>query len=166
VSLDHDDFDGWVGLLADPVRGRQAYWHLVLSGADALPTIRRGLDSYSVEARRYCAKALDHLVDEDAYPQLIAMLGDDDDQVRDACRPEKTDVLPQAIRLLLHDRNKYARAMAVEVVGRWAHVDESAALALARARDEDPEPSVRKKGGWYAPGGTIYRKTTPRAARR
>lgn len=45
------------------------------------------------------------------------------------------------------------------MVGRWVHGDEAAAAALAEARDLDPAPMVRKKAGWYAPGGTIYRRT-------
>lgn len=61
-----------------------------------------------------------------------------------ACRPEKARS-PQAIHLLLDDRNKYVRSMAAEVVGRWVHVDESAAAALGPG-DEDREPSVREEG--------------------
>lgn len=79
---DPHDFDAWVRLLADPARGRHAYWHLLLSGADAVPAIRRALESPNAEVRRSCATALDHRVDEDAWPQLIAVLGDDDARVR------------------------------------------------------------------------------------
>jgi hypothetical protein len=49
--------------------------------------------------------------------------------------------------------------MAAEVVGRWVHGDEVAAAALVEARDLDREPMVRKKAGWYAPGGPIYQRT-------
>ena len=49
--------------------------------------------------------------------------------------------------------------MAADVVGRWAHGDEAAAAALVDARDLDPDPMVRKKASWYAPGGPIYRRT-------
>jgi hypothetical protein len=38
-----------------------------------------------------------------------------------------------------------------------------AALETARARD--PSPTVRKKAGWFTPGGTIYQRTVPRVAR-
>ena len=55
--------------------------------------------------------------------------------------------------------------MAAEVVGRWVHIDATAERALSQSRDHDPEPAVRKKAGWYAPGGPIYRKTTPKPLR-
>jgi hypothetical protein len=54
--------------------------------------------------------------------------------------------------------------MAAEIVGRWVHVDETAERALLEARDCDPSPAVRKKAGWYAPGGPIYRKTLPKGS--
>jgi hypothetical protein len=38
-----------------------------------------------------------------------------------------------------------------------------AALETARARD--PSPTVRKKAGWFTPGGTIYQRTVPRVPR-
>jgi hypothetical protein len=52
--------------------------------------------------------------------------------------------------------------MACEVVGRWVHTSPVAEAALMAAHEGDPEASVRKKAGWYAPGGTIYRKTKRR----
>jgi hypothetical protein len=33
------------------------------------------------------------------------------------------------------------------------------AEAPVKARDHDPEPAVRRKAGWYAPGGAIHRRT-------
>lgn len=173
--MENDDFLGWVVLLADPLRARRAYWHLVASGEDALPAVRAGLRDANPDVRMYCARALDHLVDAESFPDLVAMLDDPDPRVRwdtlhalacdrckdTACRPVKRDVLSRAITVLRHDRSRHVRAMAAEVVGRWVHEDPSAASALCNARDNDPEPSVRKKAGWYAPGGTIYRKTQP-----
>lgn len=119
------------------------------------------------------------LVDEESLASLLIMVGDPAAGVRiDAlhalacdrcktggCRPAESDVLAPAVRLLRTDPNKYVRAMACEVVGRWAHSSGAAVEALCAARDADPEPSVRKKAGWYAPGGTIYRKTAPRPSR-
>src|SRR3954463_877923 len=78
VAVDHDDFAGWVALLGDPIRAKHAYWHLVMSGTSALPAVRCGLRDDNPEVRMYCAKALDHLVDEDAFPDLVAMLDDPD----------------------------------------------------------------------------------------
>ena len=175
-AVDHEDYPGWVDQLADPLRARRAYWHLVLSGAPALPAVREGLRHPDGEVRDYCTKALDHLVDRDTYPLLVAMLDDPDHRVRvdalhalacdrcknDGCRPAKEDLLDGAVRLLRADPHKHVRAMAVEVVGRWVHTDSLASRVLIDSRDNDPEPSVRKKAGWYAPGGTIYRRTAPK----
>jgi hypothetical protein len=48
--------------------------------------------------------------------------------------------------------------MAAELVGTWAHTHPEAAAALLASAHDDPSPAVRKKAGWYAPGGTIYRR--------
>jgi hypothetical protein len=173
---DHDDFDAWVVQLADPVRSQRAYWHLVLSGDGALPAVRRGLTSSNSDVRRLCTKAMDHLVDMDSFPTLIAMLDDPDPRVRvealhalacdrckdNACRPNASDVLSPSVRVLLGDPDAHVRAYACEVVGRWVHTHEEAADALTTARDADPSSAVRKKAGWYAPGGTIFMKSRPR----
>jgi hypothetical protein len=176
-DLDHrSQLDGVVEELAVPHRAKRAYWHLVLSGSDALPAVRRGLGHASADVRDYCCKALDHLADQDSLPDLVALLNDDDERVRldalhalacdrckdNSCRPDRGDVLPPAIRLLGGDPDAHVRSMAAEVVGRWVHVDTWAEAALIAARDTDPASSVRKKAGWYAPGGTIHRKTEPR----
>jgi hypothetical protein len=175
-AVDDSNFPAWVELLGDPIRAKRAYRQLVWSGQSALPAIRRGLQHRNADVRMYCAKTLDHLVDDDSFPDLIGILDDTDARVRwdalhalacdrckdNACRPDKGEVLPQAIRLLRRDPSKHVRAVAAEVVGRWVHDDELAEGALTAARDSDPEPSVRKKAGWYAPGGTIYLKTAPR----
>ena len=81
------------------------------------------------------------------------------------CRPAKERVLPPAIGLLLRDGDKHVRAMAAEVVGRWVHSDSAASTALIESRDRDPEPSVRKKSSWYAPGGAIHRRTARLASK-
>ena len=176
VTVEPDDYSGWVALLRDPLRAKRAYWHLVMSGDEALPAIHRGLRNANADTRMYCAKALDHLVDEDAFPDLVAALDDDDARVRwdalhalacdrckdNACRPDKDAVLPRAAALLRDDASPHVRAIACEVVGRWVHADERAVHALVAAHNHDTSPAVRKKAGWYAPGGTIYKKTTPK----
>src|SRR5207302_8216910 len=140
---------GRVETLADRRGAGRAYWHVVLSGAPALPAVREGLRHPDGEVRDYCTKALDRLVDRDTYPQLVAMLDDPDHRVRvdalhalacdrcknDGCRPAKDDVLDGAIRLLRADPHKHVRAMAVEVVGRWVHTDPVASRALIDSRD-------------------------------
>ena len=173
LTVEQDDFASWVQRLSDPVRAKRAYWHLVLSGESALPAIRKGLTAPNADTRMYCARALDHLVDEQSFPELISMLDDLDPRVRwdtlhalacdrckgTTCRPDKSDVLPRAIAILHQDPSEKVRAIACEVVAGWAHTDEEAELALVTARDNDRSRSVRKKAGWYAPGGTIYKKT-------
>jgi hypothetical protein len=171
----HHDFDELVEQLAIPHRARRLYWHIVRGGSSALPAVRRGLAHENPDVRYYCYKALDRLVDDDAFPELIRLLDDVDQRVRldalhalacdhckeNSCRPAKSDVLAPAMRLLREDQSKHVRAMAAEVVGRWVHADASAAAALTEASRADPDPSVRKKAGWYAPGGPIHRKTKP-----
>jgi len=61
--------------------------------------------------------------------------------------------------VLRSDLDPQVRAYAVELVGRFVHGSSEAEDALVRACDYDPSPTVRKKAGWYAPGGTIYRRT-------
>jgi HEAT repeat protein len=173
-------FDDYVGALAVPHRATQAYWHLVLSGAPALPAVRRGLKSENADVRMHCARLLDHLVDEASWPELVGMLDDPDPRVRvhavhalacdrckdNSCRADKADVMPKAIRLLATDPDHQVRGYAVGLVGRWVHDDDGvAAAALVAAHEHDPHPSVRKSAGWFAPGGTIYEKTRPKATR-
>jgi len=172
AAVRSDDYAGWVGLLADRIRAKRAYWHLMTSGKDALPAVRAGLRDENADVRMYCAKALDHLVDETAFPDIIGLLDDPDARVRwdalhalacdrckdNACRPDKDAVLPRAVALLAADPSPHVRAISCEVVGRWVHSDEVAVTALVSAHHNDPSPAVRKKAGWYSPGGTIYRK--------
>lgn len=175
-----DDHDAWVGLLADPVRAQRAFWHLVLTGHDALPSVRHGLESSNADVRRWATKAMDHLVDAEGLTVLVRMLDDPDPKVRveachalscdrcrdDECRPDASSVLPKAIEVLTTDPDAQVRAYAAELVARWVHTSTEAEAALVRVRDHDPSPAVRKKAGWFAPGGTIHRRTAPSVARR
>ena len=68
--------------------------------------------------------------------------------------------------MLQEDNNGHVRAMAIEVVGQYVHTNPLAERALREASTDDPSPTVRKKAGWYAPGGPIHRRTTPRPARK
>ncbi len=168
-----------VVLLGDPHRRVDAYRRLLAAGAGALPAVRTGLGSADPRVRRQCCRLLDQLVDAESYPELVAMLADPAPGVRidalhalacdrcksTACRPAEGDVLAPAVRLLREDPNKYVRAMACEVVGRWVHTSPVAEAALVAAHAGDPEASVRKKAGWFAPGGTIHAKTAPAGRR-
>ena len=173
-----NDFRAWVELLADPIRAKRAYWHLVLSGVPALEPVRDGLRHESADVRAYCTKALDRLVDRDSYGALLAMVDDAEPHVRleavhalacDRCKeggvPRSSDALVAALRLLRDDADRHVRAMAVELVGRFVHGDPRSATALVESHESDPDPTVRKKAGWYAPGGAIHRRTRPRAGR-
>ncbi|MFG2780637.1 HEAT repeat domain-containing protein [Streptomyces prunicolor] len=82
-----------------------------------------------------------------------------------ACFPDRLALLPRGFRLLERDPDPQARARAVELVGLWVHSRPDAVAALIRARADDPSPVVRKKAGWYTPGGPDHRRTAPRPAR-
>jgi hypothetical protein len=64
--------------------------------------------------------------------------------------------------MLADDLDPHVRAMAIELAGRWVHSHPAACHAIEHAAAHDPSPAVRKKASWYAPGGTIYRRTRPR----
>ena len=70
-------------------------------------------------------------------------------------------VLPRAIRILHGDPDPHVRNFAVELVGVWVHTHPQALSALTQCRDSDPSPAVRKKAGWYTPGGPVFRRTAP-----
>jgi HEAT repeat protein len=173
-------FDEYVQDLGVKHRFKQAFWHLVLSGADALPAVRRGLLSDDDAIRVGCTRVLDHLVDEESWPELIAMIDDDNPEVRawtlhslacDRCKesgcslPERNEVLPPAIRALESDPDQHVRQSAVGVIAQWMYDESDAAAALARAHVSDPHPAVRKKAGWFIPGGARYERLKPRAMR-
>ena len=173
------DGEALVGLLGDQHRRVHAFRRLLVAGVGALPAVRAGLRAPDPRVRRQCVRLLDRLVDGESLPDLLTMLDDPAAGVRidtlhalacdrckaEQCRPAEGDVLAPAIRLLREDPSKYVRAMACEVVGRWVHTSPLAEAALSAARDHDPEASVRKKAGWFAPGGTIHTKTLPRRPR-
>lgn len=123
---------------------------------------------------------MDHLVDADGLPTLVRMLDDPDPVVRleachalacdrckdNECRPDAAAVFPRAISVMVDDPDAHVRAYAVELVGRWVHTHPEAEAAIISAREGDPSPAVRKKASWYAPGGTIHRKTAPGGSKR
>jgi HEAT repeat protein len=119
---------------------------------------------------------LDHHLDEAAVPELLANLDHPEGQVRawalhalacdrckeGDCRPGEEQSVPLALRMLREDRSRRVRTMAAHLLGPAAHRREDVAQALAEARDQDSHPVVRKVAGWYAPGGPIYRRLTPK----
>jgi HEAT repeats len=82
------------------------------------------------------------------------------------CRPAEAKVLPKALQILNDDADAHVRAMAVEVVGQYVHINPIAEQVLMETNKKDSSPTVRKKAGWYAPGGPIHNRTAPRPARK
>lgn len=161
-------------------RAPAAYRQLLSLGFTAVPIARLGLRHRSAAVRQYCCAFMDHFLVPEALSELITMLRDPDPSVRQttlhtlacdrckegACRPQEAEILPEALRLLREDANAHVRAMAVEVVGLYVHTNPIAEQALVDATRNDISPTVRKKAGWYAPGGPIFRRTAPRPHRK
>lgn len=165
--------------LAVPHHAGPAYRALLRAGFAALPAVREGLQHESADVRLHCCRFLDRFLTPEVMGDLMTMLDDPDERVRgtalhvlncDRCRqgscgPEEARVLPRAIAILTDDPDPHVRAHAIGLVGRWVHTSPVAEAALLRAIRLDPSPAVRKKAGWYAPGGPIYRRTLARASR-
>jgi HEAT repeat protein len=173
------DNDSLVSCLGDPQRAVPAYHQLLRRGQGAVGAIRAGLKHENPAVREGCCRLLDHLVDTDSMSQLITMADDPDARVRtaafhalacdrckgDTCAPGADQVLGPALRHLASDPDAHVRAMAAELAGKFVHTDSRALTALQTSRAHDPSPVVRKKAGWFTPGGTIYQRTIPRASR-
>jgi hypothetical protein len=63
-------------------RSRAALWRLVAAGADAIPTVTRGLTSSNPGVRRGCCEFLDLYWDADAAKAMLPLLEDPDPDVR------------------------------------------------------------------------------------
>jgi hypothetical protein len=173
------DNEALVSCLGDPQRAAAAYRELMQRGAGAVGAIRAGLQHENPAVRKGCCRLLDHLVDADSMGDLIAMIDDPDARVRtaafhtlacdrckgDTCAPGADQVLEPALQHLACDPDAHVRAMAAELVGKFVHTDGRAVTAMETSRAHDPSPVVRKKAAWFTPGGTIYRRTIPRAPR-
>jgi HEAT repeat protein len=173
------DNEALVSCLGDPQRAVAAYHELLRRGPDAVGAIRAGLRHENPVVREGCCRLLDHLVDVGSMGHLIAMIDDPDARVRiaafhalacdrckgDTCAPGADQVLEPALRHLADDPDAHVRARAAELVGKFVHADGRAVTALEASHAQDPSPVVRKKAGWFTPGGTIYQRTIPRAAR-
>ena len=174
------DNEALVSYLGDPQRAIAAYHELLRRDKDAVGAVRAGLHHENPAVREGCCRLLDHLVDTDSMGELVAMADDPDARVRiaafhalacdrckgDACAPGADQVLEPALRHLASDPDAHVRTRAAELVGKFVHTDGRAVTALETARAQDPSPAVRKKAGWFTPGGTIYKRTVPRLGRR
>ncbi|MGW2419543.1 HEAT repeat domain-containing protein [Streptomyces sp. NPDC001709] len=164
-----------VACLGDPQRSTAAYRELLRRGAYAVSAIRAGLRDAHPSVREGCCRLLDHLVDTESMGELVAMADDPDARVRiaafhalacdrckgDTCAPGPDQVLEPALHHLASDPDPHVRAMAAELVGKFARSDARAAAALSRSHANDPSPAVRKKSGWFTPGGAIYERSLP-----
>jgi HEAT repeat protein len=171
------DNDTLVSCLGDSQRTVAAYHELLRRGQDALSAIRAGLSHTDPAVREGCCRLLDHLVDTESMSELIAMADDPDAAVRiaafhalacdrckdDACAPGPERLLGPALAHLHSDPDPQVRMRAAELVGKFAHTDARAVAALEASHADDPSPAVRKKAGWFTPGGTIYERTAPSA---
>ena len=166
--------------LAVPHRERRAFQRLLAAGARGLPLVLANLDHANARVRYYCARFLDMFLEPEALSELLKLLDDPDAAVRaaslhalacdrckqGACRPDEALVLPAAIALMRTDPDAHVRAHAVGLVGLSVHTRPEAVEALRHTQRDDPSPAVRKKSAWYLPGGPIYRRTTPKPARK
>lgn len=159
--------------LAIKHHAKAAYRKLFALGFAVVPIAKEGLKHEHPSVRYYCCSLLDHFLAPEALEDLISMVNDPDPEVRvmalhtlacdrckeGDCRPAEAKVLPKALQILNDDSNAHVRAMAVEVVGQYVHTNKNAEQALIEANKKDSSPTVRKKAGWYAPGGPIYKRT-------
>jgi HEAT repeat protein len=166
--------------LAVPHRAGRAYWRLMALGRMAVPAARAGLTHESADVRFHCARYFDHFLMPDILGDLMLRLDDPDPRVRltalhtlacdrckdDMCVPSGGALLDKAMTIVSADTDAHVRAHAIELLGRAAHENAAALDALQAAHRDDPSPAVRKKAGWYVPGGPIWRRTAARARRR
>jgi HEAT repeat protein len=171
-----DEYDSLVEQLALKEHAQAARQALMDAGPAATPAVRRGLRHEEPIVRVRCCMVLDHYLDEAAIPELIANLDDREGRVRawalhaltceqckeGECGSAEDVVVPIALRMLAEDRSRKVRTMAASMLGHVAHRREDVARALEVARDEDPHPVVQTVAGWYAPGGQVYRRLTPK----
>jgi hypothetical protein len=179
LGFTRTDNEALVSCLGDPQRAVAAYHELLRRDKDAVGAIRAGLHYENPAVREGCCRLLDHLVDTGSMGQLIAMADDPDARVRSAafhalacdrckggtCAPAAGQVLEPALQHLASDPDAHVHAMAAELAGKFVHADSRALTALETSHAQDPSPVVRKKAGWFTPGGTIYQRTVPRAPR-
>ena len=160
-------------------RSKAARRELMRRGPEATRALQRGLSNSNPAVRVGCCVVLDHHLDALAIPDLLVNVTHEDAQVRrwamhalacdrckeGECRPGENDTVPLAMQMLTDDVDYQARTAAVHALGPSAHTRDDVVRALQRAHAHDPHPLVRKVAGWFIPGGPIYRRTQPRAAR-
>src|SRR5438067_2382957 len=92
--------------------------------ASPIGIARRGLFHPNPRVREACCVVLDHRLERDCIPDLIANLNHDDDGVRGwaihalacdrckqgSCRPAENDTLPIAIKMMIEDPSPTVRS--------------------------------------------------------
>jgi HEAT repeat protein len=165
----------FINQLGIPHHAKAAYRQLFDMGFAVAPIAQEGLKHKNASVRYYCCSLLDHFLLPEALEDLLSMVHDPNPKVRTMalhtlacdrckegdCRPAEKDVLPVALQTLNEDTDAHVRAMAVEVVGQYVHHNKIAEQALIEANKKDSSPTVRKKAGWYMPGGPIFNRTVP-----
>jgi HEAT repeat protein len=150
------DFDGWVALLGVSTKRQAARRHLLGIGERAVPAIRRGVHHDDPVVRRACVSLLDQLLDEDAIPDLVAALDDDDTEVvgralhslacdactKGACRPSDDLWVGRAIELAASD-DADLRAKAIDALGKALERSATVGDAIARIAETEPHPGLR-----------------------
>jgi HEAT repeat protein len=152
-----NDYDGWVALLGRRQQRQRARRHLMSIGPPALPALRRGLLSDEPAVRRSCASILDHLVDDESVPALVAALDDPDSGVlaralhalacdlckEGACRPSDDLFVPRALDLVRHHPDPDVRASAIDALGKAAERNPTVATALRAAAAGERHAGLR-----------------------
>ena len=150
------------------------------AGTAATPAVRRGLRHDDANVRTSCCRVLDHFLDADAIPELMANLDHSDPSVRawalhalacdrckeGSCRPGEDESIPVALRMLLTDRSRKVRYSAIGLLGPAVHRRADVLAALEDVHRTDECPTNRKVAGWWLPGGPRYERTKPRPQRR
>jgi hypothetical protein len=177
TRVDHDVLVEYLGVKH---RARYALRALMAAGSQATPALRRGLEHQNAKVRVGCCMVLDHFLDAEALPELIANLAHEDSEVRawamhalacdrckeGACRPGEDEVIPIAARMLVEDPDREVRQMAAGLLGPAVHRREDVLRALEHAAEHDPHPAVRKVARWFVPGGPRYERLKPKPERR
>jgi hypothetical protein len=160
--------------LAVKHRAKSALRNLMTAGGPAGLVVRNGLHHQNPVVVVGCCQVLDHFLYEEAIPDLIGILGHDDDDVRawamhalacdrckeGECRPGEGDSIPMALSMLRNDPSAKVRVQAVSLIFPAVHHRSEVAEALAYVRDNDPSPNVRKQAGLRAPGGSMYLRSS------
>ena len=175
--LRDQQIERWIADLVVPHRSRDAAKALLQLGPVARPAVEEGLFADDPDLRAVCTRLLDRLADNDSFDFMLLLLDDPDHRVRfnamhalacdrckadDVCALPKAQIIPTAAKVLADDPHPHVRNVALEVLARWVHEDDTARTALERAAVDDPDTMVRKKAKWYLPGGKVFERTKPR----